>query len=185
MWRAGFILTGGNSSRMGRDKALLPWGESTVAEHLARLLQPLVGTVTLIGQPQRYRRLPVPCIADLRPGMGPLGGIETALASTEAALCLVLACDIPAIPGEWLAALCREAERSGALFTGIRDATGSRHPLCAVYRRASLTMVRDALDRGERRVLKVVDRLDPVWIDTTGVLANVNTSEEWQAVCNR
>lgn len=185
MRRAGFILTGGSSSRMGRDKALLPWGDSTVVEHLAALLQPLTGTVTLIGQPQRYRHLTIPCIPDLRPGAGPLGGIETALAGTDATACLILACDIPGIPSTWLIELSRTAERGGSLFTGIRDSAGALHPLCAVYRRASLAIVQDALDAGERRVLRVVDRLNPVWIGAADVLANINTSEEWRAARSR
>jgi molybdopterin-guanine dinucleotide biosynthesis protein A len=171
---------------MGRDKALLPWGDSTVVEHLARLLLPLTGTVTLIGQPQRYRHLAIPCIPDLRSGMGPLAGIEAALASADTdAACLILACDIPGVPGEWLVELFRSAESGNALFTGIRDATGAFHPLCAVYRRESLAIIQGALDSGERRLLHVVDRLNPVWIDAAGVLANINTSEEWQAVCSR
>lgn len=185
MRRAGFILTGGNSSRMGRDKALLPWGKATVVEHLARLLQPVSDTVTLVGQPQRYGHLAIPCIPDLRPGVGPVGGIETALASTDADACLVLACDIPDVPSAWLIELFRSAESGEALFTGIRDAAGALHPLCAVYRRESLAIVQNALNGGERRLLRVVDRLKPVWIDAADVLANINTSEEWQAACSR
>jgi molybdopterin-guanine dinucleotide biosynthesis protein A len=184
MRRAGFILTGGSSSRMGRDKALLPWGDSTVVEHLARLL--LAGTVTLIGQPQRYRHLAISCIPDLRPGWGPLGGIEAALASADTdAACLILACDIPGVAGQWLVELFRRAESGNSLFTGIRDATGAFHPLCAVYLPQSLAIIQGALDSGERRLLQVVDRLNPAWIDAPDVLANINTSEEWQAACSR
>ena len=186
MRRAGFILTGGSSSRMGRDKALLPWGDSTAVEHLARLMLPVTGTVTLIGQPQRYRHLAISCIPDLRPGMGPLGGIEAALASADTdAACLILACDIPGVSGEWLVELFRSAENGNSLFTGTRDVTGAMHPLCAVYHPASLAIVQSALDRGERRLLQVVDRLDPVWIHASDVLTNINTSEEWQAACIR
>jgi molybdopterin-guanine dinucleotide biosynthesis protein A len=118
--------------------------------------------------------------------MGPLAGIEAALASADTdAACLILACDIPGVSGEWLVELFRSAESGNALFTGIRDATGAFHPLCAVYRRESLAIIQGALDSGERRLLHVVDRLNPVWIDAAGVLANINTSEEWQAVCSR
>lgn len=166
---------------MGRDKALLPWGEATVVEHLAEMLQPLTGAVTLIGPPERYQRLAIPCIPDLRPGAGPLGGIESALANTDAEACLILACDLPGVASAWLAGLFRSAERDKALFTGIRDAAGKLHPLCAVYRPESLAIVRDALDIGERRLLRVVDRLRPVWINAPEVLANINTSEEWRA----
>src|SRR6185437_4100723 len=97
MQRAGFILTGGRSSRMGSDKALFPWHGTTVVEHLSGMVASVAGSSTLVGHPERYSHLGLPCLADLRPECGPLSGIETALAGTSAEWNLILACDVPEV----------------------------------------------------------------------------------------
>src|SRR5437762_8761701 len=81
MKAAGFVLVGGHSSRMGRDKALLPLDSGLLIEKLAAMVAAVVGTVALIGEPERYKHLGLECLPDLRPGMGPLAGIEAALES--------------------------------------------------------------------------------------------------------
>jgi molybdenum cofactor guanylyltransferase len=81
MQTAGFVLVGGDSSRMGRDKALLPLKSGLLIHELAGKVADASGTAALIGEPARYRHLEIDCLADLRPGMGPLAGIETALES--------------------------------------------------------------------------------------------------------
>src|SRR5258706_11480273 len=112
--RAGFVLVGGNSSRMGRDKAALPLGGRTMAEHVAAAVAEAAGSATLIGPPERYGSLGYPVIPDSRPGLGPLGGIHTALAASHALWNLIAACDLPAISGAFLKELIAAAEASGA-----------------------------------------------------------------------
>src|ERR1700686_3791867 len=73
MRRSGFVLAGGASSRMGRDKALLAYGETTLLEHVARAVRDAVGSVTLIGGPDRYGELGYAVFRDIVPGCGPLG----------------------------------------------------------------------------------------------------------------
>src|SRR5450759_865707 len=88
---AGFILAGGASSRMGLDKGLLDFGGDPLIVHTARLLQPLVAEITVVGSPKRYRKLGLRAIADEAqaqrevdsPGNGPLAGIAAALAATQ------------------------------------------------------------------------------------------------------
>ena len=82
---AGFILAGGASSRMGRDKGLLDFGGVPLVLHIARLLEPLVTEVTVVGSPHRYGALGLRAIADEideqtrngtdQPSRGPLAGM--------------------------------------------------------------------------------------------------------------
>ena len=50
---AAFVLTGGHSTRMGRDKALLPYGDGTLVERVAQVAQRAAGVVHLVGAPER------------------------------------------------------------------------------------------------------------------------------------
>ena len=74
---------GGRSSRMGRDKALLPFRGGALAQSVARAVSATAGSVTLVGDPERYGGLGYAVIADIYPGEGPLGGILTALGNTQ------------------------------------------------------------------------------------------------------
>src|SRR6058998_1400393 len=95
--RAGFVLVGGRSSRMGRDKACLPLQGRTLLEHVAAAVAAAAGSVTLVGSPERYQNLGFRVIADSLPGCGPLGGIHTALGASPADWNLIVACDMPGI----------------------------------------------------------------------------------------
>ncbi|MEO7144809.1 MAG: NTP transferase domain-containing protein, partial [Bryobacteraceae bacterium] len=76
---AGFVLAGGLSTRMGRDKAWLPHRGTTLAAYVAGEVLRAAGSVTLVGDPAKYARLGHPVVADHVAGRGPLGGILTAL----------------------------------------------------------------------------------------------------------
>src|SRR5258708_4089918 len=93
----GFLLAGGRSSRMGRDKALLPFGSSTLAAHIATQIRDAAGNVTILAPPERYAHLGLPVLADAIPNCGPLGGLYTALQSTTADWNVLVACDLPRI----------------------------------------------------------------------------------------
>jgi len=112
----GFILTGGKSSRMGRDKALLPVGSQTLIEVVMERIQPLVEQVVVIGSPRNVQpleeQLTRTILTDLKPDCGPLMGIYTGLMQTKTTLNLFIPCDMPWVEGrliERLAARCCEA----------------------------------------------------------------------------
>lgn len=185
MRTAGFVLVGGHSSRMGRDKALLPWRAKPLVEHIAKNVKDATGNVTLVGAPDRYQWLDLPRISDFYSNCGPLGGVEAALGSSRAAaLNLIVACDLPdlaAISTTLLQNLLTEAERSGSLCVTVEDISGQVHPLCAVYRHDCLTIVRQCLREGGRRMTDVVRRLGAATWRLPNALTNVNTPEEWAA----
>ena len=82
----GFILAGGKSTRMRRDKALLDWHGRPLLVHMIDLLQAATDDVQVVGRD----RLP-----DRLPGRGPLSGIATALALTSSDANLILAVALP------------------------------------------------------------------------------------------
>ncbi|HEY7303133.1 MAG TPA: molybdenum cofactor guanylyltransferase [Bryobacteraceae bacterium] len=180
MRAAGYVLVGGQSSRMGRDKARLPLGSHLLVEDVAGKVAKVAGNVALIGDPALYADLPFECIRDLHPGLGPLAGIETALAAAKADLNLIVACDMPGLASEWLDQLLVAAGRSTNLCVAVKDVTGVLHPLCAVYRRECLPVVRKAVAAHRLKLLDLLSALDAEIVRIAAPLHNVNTPEEWR-----
>jgi molybdopterin-guanine dinucleotide biosynthesis protein A len=192
---AAFILAGGASSRMGRDKGLLKFGGVSLIVHTARLIEPLVACVTVVGPPGRYEALGLRAVADRDTAeqgskgirRGPLAGIATALAATCLPWNLIVACDLPYLSGEWLDWLLSRASHSRGQVVIPRTGRGLE-PLAAVYRRECGALIATALARGARKVTDVIGelRLDVVYqrewrrLDPRAlVLKNMNTPGDY------
>jgi len=181
MLTAGFVLVGGRSTRMGRDKARLPVDSRLLVELVAGTVAEAAGSVTLVGNPAAFADLPFVCLADARPGCGPVAGLETALANSQSEFNVVVACDMPGIRAADLARLLAVCEESRTLCALVKDTIGRKHPLCAVYRNTCLPIVRAALDAGRWRLLDLVEELKAVEVPIDSILSNVNTPEDWAA----
>ena len=191
-----FILTGGASSRMGKEKALLDFGGEPLLVRIARRVEPLVSNVTAVGSPERYAILGLNVIEDRDLGLpyeggrrpGPLAGIATALTVTRTDWNLILACDLPYLTREWLDWLLARTKVSQQQIIMPRTA-GGPEPLAAVYRRECARLIMGALQRGVRKVTDAMEHLgieyvtEESWrhIDPHGrVLRNMNTSEDYE-----
>jgi molybdopterin-guanine dinucleotide biosynthesis protein A len=184
--RAGYVLTGGRSSRMGRDKALLPFRGGTLAQAVAAQVAEAAGSAILVGDPARYGGLGFPATADLYPGEGPLGGILTALHHTVADWNLVTACDMPAIEAALLRLLLDTAENTDPDVLIPAGPTGLVEPLCAVYHRRTLAALETDFSGGIRKIGTALEAVRVVRFPVVEVscFQNINTPEEWSA-CER
>lgn len=172
---------------MGRDKALLEIGGVPLLERTARLLEPLVAGVTVVGPPQRYTALGLHVVPDDELGLGPLAGLATALRLCEAPWALVVGCDLPYLRADWLAWLTERALASPAEAV-VPESSGGLEPLCAVYRSGCAGALARAIGRGVR---KVTDGLAEIFVervaaiewqgpDSLGtLLKNMNTAEDY------
>jgi molybdenum cofactor guanylyltransferase len=159
---AGFILAGGESSRMGRDKALLELGGEPLIVRTARLVESVAGPATVIGDADAFRALGLRTIGDDWPGAGPLGGIATALRASSAPWSLVVACDLPYLTKAWLEYAIERALASQADAILPMNLLGAE-PLCALYHERAEPGIRGALTLGTR---KVTDALENVRVET-------------------
>jgi molybdopterin-guanine dinucleotide biosynthesis protein A len=159
---------------MGRDKALLPFRGSTLAQWIARQVAAAAGSATLVGN----IALGIP---DLYPGEGPLGGILTALEHTSAELNLIVACDMPHVETPLLRCLLEAARESDADVLLPRGPSGLVEPLCAVYQRRALLELRTRFDRGTRKITAGLEGLAVVTLKVAEVtqFQNLNTPEDW------
>lgn len=166
----GYVLCGGQSSRMGRDKALLPIGGRPLVVWTAELVQQVCGDVTLIGSRAKYSGLGFPLIEDVFPGQGPLSGIHAALVNSGACFSLVLGCDMPWVSKEFLDRLITIARAAAADATVPESNSFGYEPLCAVYAPGCLPAIEEAFRSGDVKVSRVLER----------VRLRVVTRDEWQ-----
>jgi molybdopterin-guanine dinucleotide biosynthesis protein A len=182
---------------MGRDKGGLNFGGVPLILHTARLLEPLVTEVTVVGSTGRYANLGLRAIPDHaqvqpgpgRPGCGPLAGISTALTETRSPWNLIVACDLPYLSAKWLDWLLSRAVRSRGQVIVPRTERGIE-PLAAVYRRECGAPIAAALARGVRKVSDAIEELrvefvyPREWreIDPSGLtLRNMNAPGDYEA----
>lgn len=176
------MLVGGRSSRMGRDKALLPFRGTSLAQWVAREVAQAAGSAFLIGDPERYGALGYPVVPDGWPGEGPLSGILTALRHTVAPWNLIVACDMPGLTTAFLRDLLAAAELNGATTLPIGP-SGDMEPLCGVWRRDALMAVEAAFQAGIRKVAAALEgvRLAVFPASEAQLFQNVNTPEDLAA----
>lgn len=157
MW--GFVLAGGASRRMGRDKALLALGSETILERQIRTLRAVCRGVAVLGPPDRYPQVGAPVYPDDFPGRGPLGGIVTGLRRTPTEFNLFLGCDLPFMEKRFLRFLAARALHDAADVTVPRTPDARLQTLCAVYRRRALPALRASLLAGENMIRRTFPRL--------------------------
>jgi molybdopterin-guanine dinucleotide biosynthesis protein A len=179
---AGIVLTGGKSARMGRDKASLEWGGSTLARRTADLLARVCHPVIVAGIPVLHGQYGYPVIEDEPGASGPLAGVVAALRRSRAEWNVVVACDMPGLTQEFLADLIRRARNSDADCIVPVAPLGRMHPLCAAYRLPTLEPLAAALRDGTRKMRDALEsiRCEQWAVDDARPLCNVNTPEDWR-----
>lgn len=183
------IQAGGQSSRMGEDKALKTFlGRpliQRVAERLSAMADELIVTT---NRPDAYAFLNLPLFPDLKPGRGALGGLYTAIASARHPIVAVVACDMPFASPSLLEAASRLLGRE-EVDVVIPKSEEGYEPLHAVYRRATcLPAIEAAIDADQWKVVSWFPQVkvrilipDEVRQHDPSGLAfwNVNTPEEF------
>lgn len=180
---AGFVLAGGQSRRMGSDKALLAVNGEPMLQRTIWVLREVTEAVYVVGPPERYEKFGCPVIADEVPEAGPLGGIITALASGKAPWNLVVACDMPGLAPAPLLQLIEKAMSSEADCCLAVTQERRAEPMCAVYHQRALSKMRKAFEAGVRKCTSALGGLKVVhWpVAEESLVANLNTPADWQA----
>ena len=179
------ILAGGQSSRMGRDKALLPIAEGTFLSRLIEIYRDRFPVFVSVGEADRFPHPSAGEITDLRPGMGPLAGLEAAFLKTDADLVFLTATDLPFGTVKLAEFLLERIGDCDACLIRRRD--GGLEPAFAVYRRSCLPALQSCLDTGRRSVRGLLEHLSVRYVeedalpgfDLDRMLMNVNTPENY------
>ncbi len=185
----GIILAGGQSRRMGRDKALLRWQDSPLLHHVAHALQQVTTTVIIVADtPDRYAVPGCRTVGDLSPGEGPLGGLVTGLHYTGGEHAAAVGCDMPHLQPDLLRLLDAECRGYEAAVPVV---DGRMQPICAVYARSAAPRLEALFRSGCRSVQEAVRALNVHLVDEERLRAadpelcsfrNVNTPAEYAAL---
>lgn len=182
------ILAGGASRRMGRPKALLPVGATTLIEWVAARLAPTFDQLLVAGREERHlpRGLRPHMVPDLHPGAGPLAGVEAGLAASRHDTVVAIACDMPEVTATLARRLVAAAAPDG-VDAAVPRVRGEPEPACAAYRRSAVGPIANALGAGRFKAADVLSELEVVWLDDEDPLlfANVNTPEDYRAFLDR
>ncbi len=160
---SGYVLVGGESSRMGVNKALLELGDLKLFEHAAMSLQPLCGRdVTLVGNGSEKlasgSRIRLRAIPDIQI-MGAQGrkrasliGLYTALADSASEWVAILACDLPSVTPKLPQILARRISKDVDAVVPLQN-DGRPQPLCTFYNPSRcIPVIEGMLERGERKL---------------------------------
>lgn len=190
-WRLGLVgvvLTGGASRRMGSDKSELRLDGSRVLGRLCEILADRLGRVMIVGRRPSPEGLPL-CAEwhpDDMPGLGPLGGIATALRVASSAASgwavLALACDMPAVDGALLDLILAGRRTDAPATAFLNAACGRVEPMPAIYEASALATIRACLDGGGRSVggwlVEAGAHAIPLPPEWMAKLANMNSPED-------
>jgi len=175
-----FILTGGDSRRMGKDKSLLTFNGVTFADILVRAFTPDFDTVTIVGKENRHPHLPF--LKDRFSSQTVLNGILTGLQYSDSGWNFFISVDMPAVSRALVKLLHPAAagENSGVIFP---VADGRSYPTCAMYHQSTADVFDRALQQESYKLLSVVKKLHPVTVNVEkfrSELINVNTPFEYE-----
>lgn len=151
------LLAGGESRRMGRDKALLPFGPEALAERLYRLLAASCAEVVVVRSPERG--FPVPAarlVPDRHPNRGPLEGIASGLEALNGERALVVACDMPFLTQPVIERIMAFDPDTPAL---VPRSDRGLEPLLGVYACSLVPHMRRRLEEGERRLQRLLEEV--------------------------
>ncbi|MBI1793145.1 MAG: molybdenum cofactor guanylyltransferase [Chloroflexi bacterium] len=183
------VQAGGQSTRMGENKALKPFLGKPLIQRVVTRLAPIADEILVTtNQPADFAFLGLPLFPDLKPGRGPLGGLYTALVSAQNPVVAVVACDMPFVNAELLEAAASLLVTEEADVVIAKTPEGFE-PLHAVYRReACIQAIEAAIAQDQWRMvswfpavnvrvltLDEVDRYDPARL----AFWNVNTPEDF------
>jgi molybdenum cofactor guanylyltransferase len=176
------ILAGGNSRRMGREKAFLLVKGKPLIEHIFSQLYKYFNQVLISADNKDlYSFLGVPVIPDKKPGSGPLMGIASALEASKNDINFVTACDIPDINIPFVTMMITMSKD----YDGVVpvNSKSQYEPMFAVYKKSMLKGIKKVLSGRKKKISDVFPlyRIKFITLSNTSWLRNLNTMEDYKS----
>jgi|SRR5690625_1346684 len=170
MLTCGVVLSGGQSTRMGTNKSLLPIdGKEAISHIVDELIQCTDDIIIIANEEQPYKFLNKQIFADRFPNRGPLAGLESAMYHYEAHIYYVAACDMPFVSCKVYRFLAEQLEGYDAV---IPIYEGREHPLAGVYRRSVLPHVQEQIKKNRLRMNSFHDLVKVKYVESFATIAD-------------
>jgi molybdopterin-guanine dinucleotide biosynthesis protein A len=175
------VLAGGAGRRMGRPKAWLQVGDTTLLRCVVGNLSATFSEVLVaFAAPEQLEELiPHRVVFDRKESAGPLAGLEAGLSAARNEVTFAVACDMPYVTPAVAELAVAAAHGCDAAIPLIG---GRPEPVCAAYRRSALPAITAALDGGRYRAADLVDQLEVTWLEGLDpqLFRSLNTPEDYE-----
>jgi molybdopterin-guanine dinucleotide biosynthesis protein A len=185
----GFILAGGQSRRMGKDKWKLVLEGQSFVERIANEMAVVVTSVTVVGNTSEAAEA-IRTVRDVYPQWGALGGVHAALTHCSAEWALVVACDLPFVTRVLFAKMGSLRDNWDAVVPVQRDQIPQ--PLCALYRvDPCRSQAEIMINSGERKPIALLQSVRTRWVTFSEVegiegaasfFDNINTPQDYERI---
>jgi molybdopterin-guanine dinucleotide biosynthesis protein A len=180
----GFILIGGQSRRMGKDKSQLTIEGHTFVDLISKEMAAVTESISVVGGSKSDNRKHV---EDVHPGVGALGGVHSALVHCAREWALVVACDFPLVTADLFLRMASLTPGFDAVSPVQKDLVPQ--PLCTLYRvEACLAQAEHAIKSGERKPVALLQSVRTRWLafeeladlkGSTHFFDNINTPDDY------
>lgn len=178
-----YILAGGKSQRMGKEKGLLPLNNKPFISHICNALEPIVGTnIIIVSSNSDYDFLGHTRIEDIIADKGPVGGIYTALKNSKTKFNFILSVDTPLISSDLLQWI---ADKHEDLYMMTQVQVGDKaSPLIAIYDRSCKTVFGEHMAAKQLKLREVIEDMSHQTLVVPAKwhkqVQNINTPEEYE-----
>ena len=187
----GIVLAGGRNTRMGRNKATLPWQSSDFLHVILQKLTAVCQELIVVTNDPPPPDLPdVRFISDIIPRCGPLSGIHAGLVHSSSPYAFVTACDMPFVQADAVSWMLSQLQGGDVVVPGDDS---FMEPLFACYAKTCIPVIEDLLRQDVRKTQALFRRVNCKFIPldelrafdpSLRLLQNINSPEDYQAAIN-
>lgn len=147
------ILAGGQSRRLGQDKAWVKVDGQVIIQRILARIKPLFKEIIVVGSESgKFQELGVRTVSDELPDKGPLGGLYSGLRASSSKWIFCCACDMPFLNQNLIVALANQVDQTNTVLCKWE---GKIQPLHGFYNKNCLPVITDKLQKGQNRVCDI------------------------------
>ncbi len=174
----GIVMAGGQSLRMGTDKALVELQGRTLVEHAISLLAKFTSSIVISSNNEKLGIFGFPVIEDAYSHIGPVSGLYSALNASPSDVNIVLPCDTPCVDVSLYQTVLESASRFEAVVAGTSD--GLIEPLIGFYHRSVSHILKEQIVQGNYKLHSALERMNArieMFADKR-IFLNINTRSD-------